>query len=73
MFRSAGTIASISPNSERIDFRFRQVEVDRAAPSAARVENLEQLAHQLEHRDELAGTRRSAAASRSVRMALTAV
>ncbi len=36
------------------DLRFGQVEVDRAAPVAARVQDLEQLAHQLEHRHQLA-------------------
>ena len=55
------------------DFGFRQVEVDRAAAAPSRVENLEQLAHQLEQRHELAGTARWSSASRSVRMALTAV
>ena len=33
--------------------RFREVEVNRAAPMASRVQDLEQLAHQLEHRHEL--------------------
>ena len=50
--RSDGMIASISPNSESTTSRLGKIEVDGAAPAPARVENLEQLVHQLEHRHE---------------------
>ncbi len=41
------------------DLRFRQIEIDRPAPVTARVQDLEQLAHQLEHRHELLRIRAS--------------
>ena len=55
------------------DLRLLQIEVDRSAAAPPLVEDLEQLAHRLEHRHEAAGTSRSSAGSCSVRMALTSV
>ena len=55
------------------DFRLVEVEINRSAAAPRVVQNLKQLAHQLEHRDERARTAPISAGSRSVRMPLTAV
>ena len=44
--------ASISPYSDENDFGLREIEIDRAAAAPSGIENLEQLAHQLEQRHE---------------------
>ena len=54
------------------DLGFRQIEVNRSAPTAPGVEDRKQLAHQLEHRDESL-VARDGLVVRSVRIALTAV
>ena len=52
MLRSLGDNRFDLADLRQDDFGLRQVEVDRPAPPATTIQDVEQLAHQLEHRHE---------------------